>query len=144
MMSETEGEHHRRLVVIEDDDIDFSFIRKFCREIDSAVELVHFEDIETAGAFLSGAQAAAAMPGTLAVLTDIRLPDGNGLELIESLKGENRLEHIPVFVWSSSDNPSERARAEELGAIAFYRKFETAEEGRKLVHDLCSRLDWQR
>ena len=139
-MNAGNGQTERCLVVVEDDEIDFSFIQKFCREIDKGIELVHCPDIESASHFFESGRAAGTVTPNMALLTDIRLPDGNGLDFVEKLNSEHRLDDIMVFVWSTSDNPAERARAEELGAAAFYQKFETAADGLKLVQDLCSRL----
>ncbi len=56
------------------------------------------------------------------VLVDVRLPDGNGLDLAAELRATQGLEHTRVVVVSASVLSSERALALASGADAFLGK----------------------
>lgn len=54
------------------------------------------------------------------ILCDIHMPEGNGFELIEYVKADDALRHIPFFVMSSTAwQTSEKQRAIALGAEKF-------------------------
>ncbi len=50
------------------------------------------------------------------ILLDIMMPEMSGFEILERLKGEERLREIPVIVISAFDDPSAMASCIELGA----------------------------
>ncbi len=54
------------------------------------------------------------------ILCDVHMPGGNGYELIEYVKNDDRLRDVPVFVMSSTAwKTSDRQRAMNLGADRF-------------------------
>jgi CheY-like chemotaxis protein len=66
-----------------------------------------------------------AMAGTLQpelIVLDIRFPDADGRDLLQKLKEEPRTAHIPVLVWSATENDSDRRIALDLGAEDFIEK----------------------
>jgi CheY-like chemotaxis protein len=56
------------------------------------------------------------------VLLDLKMPKVDGLEVLQQLKSDARLKHIPVVMFSSSDNPRDIRRSYELGANAYVIK----------------------
>ncbi len=68
-----------------------------------------------------------------AILTDINMPDINGLELVSFLKNHPVYRSIPIMVISTESSEEDRKRAAALGAEEYLVKpFE--------VSDLLSRL----
>lgn len=68
-----------------------------------------------------------------AVLTDINMPDINGLELVSFLKNHPTYRTIPVMVVSTEGSSEDRRRAEALGAEDYLVKpFQPAELMEKL------------
>jgi len=51
-----------------------------------------------------------------AVFLDLRLPTVDGIEILEAIRSQPRLQHLPVIVMTSSNQPEELKRCEELGA----------------------------
>src|SRR5208337_2172889 len=57
-----------------------------------------------------------------AIILDINMPGGSGLEVLRKLKSSSKTQQIPVIIISAtSDSQSEQA-AKELGAAEFLRK----------------------
>lgn len=54
------------------------------------------------------------------VLTDVDMPQMNGLDLCRRIKSDPRMKHIPVLIWSG--NPANEASARQVGAEAFISK----------------------
>jgi two-component system, chemotaxis family, chemotaxis protein CheY len=63
-----------------------------------------------------------------AILTDINMPDINGLELVSFLKNHPTYRAIPVMVISTESSEADRKRASVLGAEEYLVKpFESGE-----------------
>jgi len=63
-----------------------------------------------------------------AIIMDIRLPAGSGLDVMERLHNSIKTSGIPIIVITGSDLEEDRRRAEELKAYRFFKKpFETEE-----------------
>ena len=68
------------------------------------------------------------------VLTDIHMPEINGLELIRFIKEDQRLRHIPVVIVSTEGAEQDRLRAISLGADDYLAKPFTAEQLRRVIN----------
>ena len=68
-----------------------------------------------------------------AILTDINMPDINGLELVSFLKNHPTYRSIPIMVISTESSEEDRRRAASLGAEEYLVKpFEVSELLEKL------------
>ncbi|MES2515205.1 MAG: response regulator [Bacteroidota bacterium] len=56
------------------------------------------------------------------ILTDINMPKVNGIEALEKVFSDSTLCSIPVFVYSSTANPTYEKKCKELGSLAFLIK----------------------
>ncbi len=56
------------------------------------------------------------------VLLDINMPGKSGFELLEEMRADEVLQHIPAIVLTSADDPATKLKALELGASDFLRK----------------------
>ena len=73
------------------------------------------------------------------IVTDINMPDINGLELVSFAKSNDAYRSIPLIIVSTEGAERDRERGLELGADAYLVKpFET-EYLREVVVDLLSR-----
>lgn len=86
-----------------------------------------------------GQEALAALTGRKVhlVLTDINMPNMNGLEFLRRLKSDSNLCGIPVIVISTEGGKSTVMEAVELGAAAFIRKPFTTEQIREKLAPFC-------
>ena len=68
------------------------------------------------------------------VLTDIHMPEINGLELIRFIKETERLRGIPIVIVSTEAAEQDRLRALSLGANDYLAKPFTAEQLRRVIN----------
>ena len=73
------------------------------------------------------------------ILTDINMPDINGLELVSFVKRDERYAGIPLVIVSTEGSERDRDKGFELGADAYLVKPFDPEELRTLVIDLLGR-----
>ena len=50
------------------------------------------------------------------ILLDLSMPDVDGWETYESIRRINVLHNVPIAIFTSSDNPANRERAQKMGA----------------------------
>jgi len=53
---------------------------------------------------------------------DLFMPETDGWETYERIKGLSNLNKVPIAIFSSSDNPDDRDRAQKMGAADFIKK----------------------
>ena len=106
-----------RVLLVEDEPVNRALVRAIIARADPAtvpeVDLVEAATIADARSMLAG--------GSFdAVLVDVRLPDGSGLDLIGEIRERER--EVKVIVVSASVLPAERASALATGADGFLAK----------------------
>jgi two-component system chemotaxis response regulator CheY len=73
-----------------------------------------------------------------AIITDLHMPQSDGLDLIRQLRAEPRFSRLPILLISGDSDPSLPARALANGADAFFAKpYSPAAVRRKLEQLLC-------
>jgi two-component system chemotaxis response regulator CheY len=117
-----------KVLVVEDS----SSMRAYLTTIlESGSEAYDLEIVEAA----SGFEALKTLPHHKfdAILTDINMPDINGLELVSFLKNHPVYKSIPIMVISTESTDEDRRRAEALGAEEYLVKpFQTGDLIEKL------------
>ena len=112
-----------KVLVVEDS----SSMRAYLSTVlEAGGEVVHLEIVEAS----SGFEALKTLPHHKfdAILTDINMPDINGLELVSFLKNHPVYKAIPIMVISTESSDEDRKRAEALGAEEYLVKpFEARE-----------------
>jgi DNA-binding NtrC family response regulator len=56
------------------------------------------------------------------IITDLRMPDGNGQLLLEQVRSNTQTAHIPVIVLTGQRDPHLPGRMKHLGATGFLQK----------------------
>lgn len=62
------------------------------------------------------------------ILSDINMPNMNGLELLSQVKGDEALKHVPVVMVSTEGSQQKVLEAVQLGAAGYVRKPFNAEQ----------------
>jgi two-component system chemotaxis response regulator CheY len=110
-------------------------VRKVLQRLLRQAELPVGEVVEAG----DGQEALAALAGRRVhlILTDINMPNMNGLEFLRRLKTDSSLSGIPVIVISTEGGKSTVMEAVELGAAGFIRKPFTTEQIRDKLAPFC-------
>lgn len=70
------------------------------------------------------------------VITDLMMPDVNGLELCRKIRASESANHIPTIIVTAKDREEDRLAGIEAGADAFLVKPFNAEELKMIAHNL--------
>lgn len=91
---------------------------------------------EAALAWLRGHHSGGAEASPALVLLDINMPGKNGFEVLEEIKRDAALKHLPVIMLTTSKQEEDVVRAYAGGACTFISKPVGIENFRKLVREL--------
>jgi two-component system chemotaxis response regulator CheY len=72
------------------------------------------------------------------ILTDINMPDINGLELINFMKTNPRYSHIPLVIITTERSEEDRKRGMALGAAAYVTKPFKAPELQDIIRKILN------
>ncbi len=67
------------------------------------------------------------------VLADINMPNMDGLQLLESIKTNEKWKHLPVVMVTTEGSESKVMSAAKLGAVGYVRKPFSAEQFRQTL-----------
>lgn len=112
---------NRDLLFVEDDaeDVKLTLLGFRLQRFEPRV-VVAMDGKEALDVLLSDLEASRPLP--LAIITDIKMPRMDGLELLRRIKSEPRLRDIPVVILTSSDHEADRTDAMRLGAACYLMK----------------------
>jgi two-component system chemotaxis response regulator CheY len=109
-----------RILLIEDTQSTRSLLAALIREITPA-KIIECQN---------GLEAIKILPHTQVdlIVTDLNMPDINGLELIRFLKSNKSFSQVPLIVVTTEASPRERQKTLALGVDAYFTKpFSTSE-----------------
>ncbi len=120
----------RPILLAEDSAADAEMAIDALREANLANPIVHVEDgVEALDYLLRRGSYADRPEGDPAVLMlDIKMPRMDGLEVLQSMRGDESLRRIPVVMLTSSREESDLARSWDLGVNAYVVKPVDAEQ----------------
>lgn len=110
------------ILLVEDNPADVLLTREAFRHARVAVTVHSVPDGEKALAYLRREQSFAASPEPGMILLDLNMPRMNGWEVLEVVKNDPTLQHIPVLVLTSSAAPCDILRAYRLHANSYLVK----------------------
>lgn len=115
----------KNVLLVEDSSTTRSIIRATLEEIEG----LSFEEAST------GFEALKALPTQSfdLIITDINMPDINGLELINFIKNHPSYRNIPFLIVSTEGSEEDKKRGIELGASDYITKPFNPENLRKIV-----------
>ena len=122
----------QRILIVEDSQTMRSLLAASLEELEVPVKIT-----EAA----SGFEALRALPREDfdLVVTDINMPDINGLELVSFVRSNERFESIPVVIVSTEGSERDRDKGLELGADAYLVKPFDPDALREVVAGLLAR-----
>ena len=122
----------QRILIVEDSPTMRALLMASLEDLDGGAKIIAVE---------SGFEALRVLPREPfdLILTDINMPDINGLELVSFVKNDARFRSIPLVIVSTESSERDREKGLSLGADAYVVKPFEPEELRRLVEDLISR-----
>ena len=108
------------ILLTEDDEGHASLVRRNLSRAELRAVPVHLRDGQELLDYLyrRGAWTGRSVHEALMILLDLNMPRLGGLDVLDVLKGDTELAHIPVFVLTTTDNPVELDRCYARGASA--------------------------
>lgn len=122
----------QRILVVEDSATMRSYLATTLADLDPPVE------VREAASGFEALRLLPREPFDL-VITDVNMPDVNGLELVAFLKGSEALRAIPLIVVSSEGSEKDCERGLSLGANAYLTKPFDPEKLVGVVRELLAR-----
>lgn len=104
-----------RVLLVEDNPGDVRLFQEAVRQYGRRIELSVAEDGDTALRMFPRV-------APHLVVLDLNMPGMDGHSLLETLKGTDATNMVPVIVFSSSENPADVMQSYEHGANCFLRK----------------------
>lgn len=121
----------KRVLVVEDNDLDAKLIARCFRKNNIEGELVVMPDGVQAVNYIDQL---CPSDGLHLVLLDLKLPFKDGTEVLQHIRNNDRLDGVPIVMFSSTDNEEEIRRCYKLGASGFVRK---PEDYQQYMSDVC-------
>ena len=114
----------RTILLVEDSDADAEMTIDALRQAKLANPIVHVEDgVEALDClFQRGVWADRPLVIPAVVLLDIKMPRLDGIEVLREIRSNERLQHVPVVILSSSREEGDLARSWDLGVNAYVVK----------------------
>ncbi len=132
------------LLWAEDDENDRLFIERAVTRAKLAVDLHFADDGVKAWAYLAGFSPfddRERFPMPRALVTDLKMPQCGGFELIRRVRADERFLKLPVFVFSASDLQRDFQEAGESGATGYVCKPAGLAAWQERIRDIVVQVD---
>ena len=129
------------ILLAEDDANDVFFLKRALTRAGVQFSLRVVTNGQEALDYLGGADKfsnRAEFPLASLVLLDLKMPFVNGFDVLQWIRSQPSLKHIPVVVLTSSAEDRDRQRAAELGAQAYFVKPPSREMVMEMIGFLSS------
>lgn len=117
-----------QLLVVDDDEVDVLNVRRGIRKQGLDIDVHVAKDGVEALGWLRDSTGRIPM-----LLLDVRMPRMTGLELLEKVRQDERLKSSVAFVFSTSDDTGDQARAYALNAAGYIVKGHAGRNFERLV-----------
>lgn len=124
------------VLMVEDDPGDAELTQELMEEVNFGVNVNVVDDGVKAVAYLrhEGDYTWAIRPDL--ILLDLNLPRKDGREVLQEIKNDHSLKHIPVVILTTSDAEEDILKSYKLGASAFITKPVSLEQYTKIVDSI--------
>jgi len=125
-----------KILVVDDDKEDHFIMQDYFRDfgIDDKVRFV--ENGKNAIQYLEEVDKDEFLPHL--IVLDLNMPILNGTQTLVQIKQTPRYRNIPVIIFSTSENETEKRKCLSFGAVDYMVKPTTMEEGEKTIRKFSS------
>lgn len=125
MMSECQ------IVIVDDDREDQLILLEYFKESGTDNAIRFFSNGQRAIEYLTGLGETCALPKL--IILDLNMPVMNGTETLLHIKRESRFCSIPVIIYSTSENETEKRKCLSLGAVEYLVKPSTNLDAQMMI-----------
>lgn len=118
------------ILVVDDDSEDHLILTEYFRDAGKVECLLFLENGVKALEYLEASESSN-LPKL--IVLDLNMPILNGTQTLFKIKQNPKLKHIPVIIYSTSNNDHERRKCSNFGAVDYIVKPMTLEEGETMV-----------
>jgi len=127
------------IFVVDDDKEDQLILTEYFKDVGIGDRVMFFDNGEVTINFLEENKADLSLPAL--IVLDLNMPVLNGTQTLLYLKRDARYRHIPVIIFSTSENEDERRKCLAFGAVDYLVKPMSYDEGEAIVRRFASYLD---
>ena len=119
-----------KLLLVEDDDGHATLVERNLKRAGMANPIVHLRNGREALQYVrsEGPFEKVTHEGGLLMLLDIKMPELDGVQVLEALKADARTAQIPIIMLSTTDDPREVDQCYRLGCSVYITKPVSYEE----------------
>ncbi|MFP4466189.1 MAG: response regulator [Candidatus Goldiibacteriota bacterium] len=128
-----EKEKKFEILLVDDNTADIELTKEVLEESGINTVFHAFTGAEKAMRFLKKQGEYGCVPEPDIIMIDINIPGENGLDLLEKIKTDETIKHIPVFMLTASEEKKDINRAYKLHANCYITKPAGFEEFLKIV-----------
>lgn len=128
-----------QILVVDDDKEDHLILEEYFHSAGVTDHIHYVDNGKLAIDFLEGLPDNTPLPKL--VILDLNMPIMNGTQTLMQMKQSFRFKHVPVIIFSTSENETEKRKCLSLGAVDYIVKPITYDEGLSMVNKFASFLD---
>lgn len=122
------------ILVIEDNPIDASALKRIIRKVDDTLKVDHSENGKDAMQWLFSEENV--QPDL--ILLDLNMPVMNGFDFLDSFGKEAHNRSIPIIVYTTSQHAADIQLAYEKGACGYFVKSIDAQESQGVINSVIN------
>ncbi len=122
----------RRVILADDDEDDREVFKEVLNDIDKDIPVVLVNDGPELMSYLNGID----FPQPLILFLDLNMPRKNGFECLKEIRANEKLKHIPVVIFSTSNDPRSIATTYSLEANLYVHKPATYQQLKKVIKNI--------
>lgn len=126
------------ILVVDDDKEDQLILAEYFNDLGIGAKVKFLDNGEITINFLEDHKDDTTLPQL--IVLDLNMPVLNGTQTLIYLKRDARYKHIPVIIFSTSENEDEKRKCLSFGAVDYLVKPMSYEEGEAIVKRFASYL----
>lgn len=120
------------VILVDDDEDDVYLFRYAFAQLNINEQVTYLNDGEALLRFLENSDISNAV-----VLLDLNMPKMGGFEVLQQLKHKGNFSGLQIVIYTTSDNPADRQKAESLGCTEFVTKPSSVGDIKSLIDRIC-------